>query len=228
MHTVKEYPEGYPQFAAWINTDDNFRVYRRFGELRNRVLLQYQFKLAKLEAVLQKLDEDDSNSKEAEDNFRLSSIEYDQSQDDRRQSIIDDIDATLEKYEEISLFNRKDDAVILVQDQDSPFHAYLEGLLQNYAPDSFQQLFASSFQRDRSEGCDMQLFSRTRLNFFVRSVVTFVTVGLLMIPIGFLFKSNSASQIKVAVVLLFVLLFAAAISIFSQLRHYELFAATAA
>ncbi|KAL1631188.1 hypothetical protein SLS56_004435 [Neofusicoccum ribis] len=171
---VKEYPEGYPQFAAWINTDDNFRVYRRFGELRNRVLLQYQFKLAKLEAVLQKLDEDDSKSKEAEDNFRLSSIEYDQSQDDRRQSIIDDIDATLEKYdallererkslllsrpternhkniinyiwnqrsiaqEEISLFNRKDDAVILVQDQDSPFHAYLEGLLQNYAPDSFQ------------------------------------------------------------------------------------------
>ncbi|GME27624.1 hypothetical protein BKCO1_17000149 [Neofusicoccum parvum] len=208
MHTVKEYPEGYPQLAAWINTDDNFRVYRRFGELRNRVLLQYQFKLAKLEAVLQKLDEDDSNSKEAEDNFRLSSIEYDQSQDDRRQSIIDDIDATLEKYEEISLFNRKDDAVILVQDQDSPFHAYLEGLLQNYAPDSFQ--------------------ARVVDNFFVRSVVTFVTVGLLMIPIGFLFKSNSASQIKVAVVLLFVLLFAAAISIFSQLRHYELFAATAA
>lgn len=63
---------------------------------------------------------------------------------------------------------------------------------------------------------------------FVRAIVTIVTVGLLLMPISLLFTLNSANQIKVAVLLLFVLLFGAAISVFSQLRHYEIFAATAA
>lgn len=95
---VRDYPDGYPQLSAWINTDDNFRVYRRYGELRNRILLHYQLKLAKLEERLEQMDWGDKSSSDDRDNYRLSSLEYDQERDNRRQGLVEEIEIALEKY----------------------------------------------------------------------------------------------------------------------------------
>lgn len=40
--------------------------------------------------------------------------------------------------EETRLFSRKDDAIILARDQDSPFHVFLEDLYQTYSWDWFR------------------------------------------------------------------------------------------
>lgn len=44
--------------AAFIDSDDNFMVYRRFGYVQSRILLARQEKLRRLEARLEALDEE--------------------------------------------------------------------------------------------------------------------------------------------------------------------------
>lgn len=53
-------PEGYPQLAKFINSHDNFAVFRRFGELSARTLLQLQVDLTDLETRLRELDNKDA------------------------------------------------------------------------------------------------------------------------------------------------------------------------
>ena len=55
-HLVESYAEGYPQLAAFMNSDSNFAVYRRFGMLHARLLLHLQNKIAAMERKLNRLD----------------------------------------------------------------------------------------------------------------------------------------------------------------------------
>jgi hypothetical protein len=45
-----------PHLAALVNTDDAFRIFRRFGSLRGRLILQRQIEIVELEQQLEKLD----------------------------------------------------------------------------------------------------------------------------------------------------------------------------
>lgn len=42
-------PKGYPQLAAFLDSDENFMLYRRFGFLQARILLNRQDELRELE-----------------------------------------------------------------------------------------------------------------------------------------------------------------------------------
>ena len=58
---VQAAPSGLPRFAAFLDSDSKFRIFRRFGFLRTRLLLYHQDILRDIEARLEKLDfEDDS------------------------------------------------------------------------------------------------------------------------------------------------------------------------
>lgn len=59
MSVASSYPLGYPSWAAYQNLGPTFRVYKRFGTLRNRVILHRQYQLAKLEEALLALDKSD-------------------------------------------------------------------------------------------------------------------------------------------------------------------------
>ena len=59
---MDQYPEGYGKLAAFIDCDPNFRIYRKFGWLHNRVLLHIQDELQKLEQELELIDEWEANS----------------------------------------------------------------------------------------------------------------------------------------------------------------------
>lgn len=50
---------GYPRVAAFLDSDDNFMIYRRFGFLYSRVLLQKQDELRELEKTLDEMDQRD-------------------------------------------------------------------------------------------------------------------------------------------------------------------------
>ncbi|MCJ1249480.1 hypothetical protein MMC30_006704 [Trapelia coarctata] len=56
---IDSHPEGYPQLAAFINSDENFSICRRFGFLHQRVLLYRQDELRELEDQLIRLDDED-------------------------------------------------------------------------------------------------------------------------------------------------------------------------
>ncbi|EON69660.1 hypothetical protein W97_08941 [Coniosporium apollinis CBS 100218] len=58
---LEECPRGYPSVAAFLDSNENFMVYRRFGFLQSRLLLEKQDKLRELEEDLDTLDKEEYN-----------------------------------------------------------------------------------------------------------------------------------------------------------------------
>lgn len=56
---VEDYPLGYPRVAAFMNSNENFLIYRRFGFLDARILLRKQDELRTIEGSLDDLDHQD-------------------------------------------------------------------------------------------------------------------------------------------------------------------------
>lgn len=94
--TVDDHPEGYPQLAAFINSDENFLMCRRFGFLHSRVLLYRQDELSEMEMELIDMDNEDKR----EDPLRLRSRKKDDADDQpsSRRSLIQTIDEKLKAY----------------------------------------------------------------------------------------------------------------------------------
>lgn len=57
--TVQACPNGYPRLAAFLDSDENFMVFRRFGFIQARLLLDKQNELQNLE---EQLEEEDSRT----------------------------------------------------------------------------------------------------------------------------------------------------------------------
>ena len=53
---MDNFPRGYPNLAAFTDSDDSFMIYRRFGYLQSRILLEKQDELRSLEQQLDELD----------------------------------------------------------------------------------------------------------------------------------------------------------------------------
>lgn len=56
---MAECPKGYPRLAAFLSSDENFMIYRRFGFLQSRLILYKQDTLRALEDELVALDLND-------------------------------------------------------------------------------------------------------------------------------------------------------------------------
>lgn len=56
---MEQYPIGYPQVSAVLNSDNCFSIFRRFGYLHSRLLIQRQDELRELEKHLADIDEQD-------------------------------------------------------------------------------------------------------------------------------------------------------------------------
>lgn len=57
---VEDYPQGWPRLAAFLNSDDNFTIFRKFGQSHCRLLIQLQAEITELEQDLLQLDKSDS------------------------------------------------------------------------------------------------------------------------------------------------------------------------
>ena len=95
---VDDHPQGYPQLAAFLNSDENFLIARKYGYLRSRVLLYRQDELSVLEKDLVALDDDDKEKRA----IALQSRKYDEQTDKdptySRKVLIQKIDDKLKEY----------------------------------------------------------------------------------------------------------------------------------
>jgi hypothetical protein len=91
---VDESPEGYPRLAAFLDSDENFMLYRRFGFLQARILLYKQDELRALEAKLDDMDERDAKTRAR----KLKSREKDDAECDDRKNLIRQITAAFNEY----------------------------------------------------------------------------------------------------------------------------------
>ncbi|KAL8900816.1 MAG: hypothetical protein Q9207_005507 [Kuettlingeria erythrocarpa] len=62
VRPLESAPRGYPRLAAFMNSDEHFMVYRRFGWLHSRVLMHLQDDVDELELSLKNLDEHEETS----------------------------------------------------------------------------------------------------------------------------------------------------------------------
>ena len=60
---VENFPRGFPKLARFLDSDDNFMVYRRFGTVCSRLLLHKQDEISKMEGVLHSMDKTDERAK---------------------------------------------------------------------------------------------------------------------------------------------------------------------
>ncbi|KAI9711320.1 MAG: hypothetical protein M1820_002307 [Bogoriella megaspora] len=86
-------PTGYPRLAAFLESDENFMVYRRFGYAGSRLLLRKQTELQRLEAAMIEMDEEDERASPG----CLQSVDLEGDPSSPRARIMKDLET---KYEE--------------------------------------------------------------------------------------------------------------------------------
>lgn len=59
---VEDYREGYPRLSAFVNSDLDLMLFRGFGQLHARVLLQKQDEITEIEQQLNELDKIEANA----------------------------------------------------------------------------------------------------------------------------------------------------------------------
>ncbi|KAL8664456.1 MAG: hypothetical protein Q9202_003006 [Teloschistes flavicans] len=92
LRAVESRRPGYPRLSAFIASDKNFALFRRFGELHARILLYKQDELIELEHKLNDLDAAEQTA------FHLNSRRDDQNL--ARKALITEIEARLHVYDE--------------------------------------------------------------------------------------------------------------------------------
>jgi hypothetical protein len=95
-NTVDDYPEGYPQLAAFANSCDTFANVRRFGRLSYRLLAHLQNDLIDMEKKLDELDKKDAADKTMEK--RLRGYEGYNGWDDEQRKLVSKISAAYSQY----------------------------------------------------------------------------------------------------------------------------------
>lgn len=95
---MEEHPEGYPRVAAFINSDKDTVLFRRFGGLHSRLLLYKEVELTQLETQLASLDRDDSLKDETRWRNHHSIHRDDGSQNEERKALVEKIEPKLLAY----------------------------------------------------------------------------------------------------------------------------------
>lgn len=131
--------------------------------------------------------------------------------------------------EECTFLEHKDDFVALADGQEN---GWLDGVVEDTMnwclPSNLMKLiFTSSDQAKRTDDDHMHLYSKHRIDIVVRLVLVLTTVGLLVGPSAVLFLVPGQSSLKICLILVFTLLFAAAMSVCTKARRHEMLAATA-
>ncbi|MCJ1244332.1 hypothetical protein MMC30_001530 [Trapelia coarctata] len=101
IHKLEDSPKGFPIVASYLDSDDSFMLYRRFGFLHARLLLNKQDELRELEEELRDMDNDDWEE-ESSRRF-LQSRELDECRDledgrKSRQGLLEKIEKKILEY----------------------------------------------------------------------------------------------------------------------------------
>ncbi|KAH8597950.1 hypothetical protein B0O99DRAFT_684650 [Bisporella sp. PMI_857] len=100
---VDKCQKGFSQLSAFIDSDDEFAIARRFGSLSSRVLIQQAIDLADLEQELNELDAADMASEVMK--FRLHGLEGFPGWDAKQRELMGNIQRKLREYKECLLLD---------------------------------------------------------------------------------------------------------------------------
>ena len=105
MVLVEDHVAGTPRFAALLNSNDSFCIFRKFGDEGARILLRKEIELCQLAT---KLDELNKTDFEGSLKYRLTTFDHDESWDPAQQELLDKIEVKLDAYCELNKSCRVD------------------------------------------------------------------------------------------------------------------------
>ena len=74
---VEDVPDGFPRVARFLDSDDSFGLYRRFGNIHSRLLLNKQDEISKIEAKLGAMDRQDDSHDDGRRYLRSRELDAD-------------------------------------------------------------------------------------------------------------------------------------------------------
>lgn len=83
-------------------------------------------------------------------------------------------------------------------------------------------------QRRKTEDDHLHLYSQYRIDVLARLILTIISVILLIVPTTVLFLLPEYRGLKIGLIMIFTLLFSAALSVFTKAKRHEMFAGSAA
>ncbi|KAF8851979.1 hypothetical protein BDZ45DRAFT_730490 [Acephala macrosclerotiorum] len=254
QESVNDYPEGYPQLAALVSSDDTFAIFRKFGRTSSRVLLHLQSEIATLEEKLSDLDRTDADG-DSPTAYRLKSTRHKEGWDTKQRDIIHQLQEKFAIYYDLLL---KDNQLRVLGPPLKRHHRYLfywiegkkpviegeddwilhqDDLVQLANIDHFQsflssswlnRLFAPSKQGDQSSDPVVTYFSQNRVATTTKLLSVLVAVAVLIIPVFILFWGSLDRGGMSATVLVSAIVFSVLLSLSTKIEIREVLLGAAA
>jgi hypothetical protein len=92
---VEDHVDGTPRFAAFLNSNDSFCIFRKFGDEATRILLRKEIELCQLAT---KLDELNKADQEGILKWRLTTFDRDDDCEPAQSELLDKIEIRLLAY----------------------------------------------------------------------------------------------------------------------------------
>ncbi|KAL8809300.1 MAG: hypothetical protein Q9200_003534 [Gallowayella weberi] len=250
--TMETFPEGFPRLACFLDSDDSFMLFKRFGIVFSRLLLNKQDEIRQMEAELLGMDKTDEKyggelylQSPYEDTQRdANTIPRYWSQ--TRPQLLQKLETKILEYSELLLkaHQLKSLEKPSARDYRSVLH-YMEndgGQIPpsppppQPIPTTAKGHLANSPRKKetnaRTENKAIHYYDRCRISKCVTFLITILILILLMIPIWLLYKSSVNGTIgktsdTIVLILAFTLIFSAALSAFTKAKRHEIVAASA-
>ncbi|PMD60011.1 uncharacterized protein K444DRAFT_589725 [Hyaloscypha bicolor E] len=251
-NNVDDYPEGYPQLAALITSDDNFCIYRKFDRASNRVLLHLQSEIAALDNGLNQMDRADDGSTTA---YRLRSTRHEEGWDGEQRKTITKLQDKLPIYYDLLLKSSQLKALgpplkhnhqslfhwiegkkpVMEQEDDWILHeddlvglSEIDHLESSLASSFLNRLFRPSRCGDGCGGPVVTYFSQKRISAAAKSISVFIAVAILILPVSILVWTPWNRAWISVTVLLSVLIFSTLLSLSTKIKAKDILLGSAA
>ncbi|RYP72458.1 hypothetical protein DL771_004253 [Monosporascus sp. 5C6A] len=220
------HPRGYPALASLIGSDRDFFIFRRFSSLSARNLLFLQDELIELESRLQKIDLTESLNGSAQELWNLHSRREDANQ--HRQSIMKEIKAKLNEYQ----MAIQSQAFMLALESAPSIHAdsianWVDGTKPTVEAESHFLDERGDLGRESSSlSSTVEYYSVGGIKHAARILLALVATVFAVLPIPILIYFSGT--VRILVISVFAVMFAAMFSVMTNGRTPEMFAAMVA
>ncbi|KAK6851579.1 hypothetical protein PG995_011704 [Apiospora arundinis] len=181
---------------------------------RTRILDEIEVVLGKYDEWLLKAQQMVSLNRPAERDYRSVEAHF-----NNRKPLVD---------EEYGFIYQKEDLITLRDGREMAFlDSFTERMLRTFRCSLLQR------ELEKTDDPDVQYYSKVRKDCFNTTILCMVLISLLVLPIFVLYKllndhpNEKSYTVSIGVLLVFVLVFSAVLSLFTKARRHEIFAAAA-
>jgi len=129
----------------------------------------------------------------------------------------------LEQGEDSFIFRCDDFISLLDTEEGSWLDDFIESVLTCFHRKLIQSVFATAEERKKSSDLEVIYYSDNRLGTFIKMLIAFIAVALLMVPVWVLIFVHMSPTMMCLTVLLFVCAFLTLLSLFTVVKRQDIF-----